>query len=144
MAHILVVSDTPNLRQSLAGILQHAGFGVYAASPGDMPQILLTQPVDLLMFELRIPYESGLRVLASVCSVYKVPAVVLSSAAYPRIKQRALFYGAAAFLLKPIDPPVIVQCVQTIVDQRQSGQVLCVPPRRPPGLDFSQVHGLPR
>lgn len=125
MAQILIVSDSHNLRISLAGILQYAGNNVQAASPGEMPQILNEQPFDLLIFELRTPYESGLKLLVSVRSLYKLPVIILASNAYPVIRQRALMHGAAAFLLKPVEPEIIIQSVQQTIGRKKSGhQVL--------------------
>jgi hypothetical protein len=115
MAQILVISDSHNLRLSLAGLLIHAGYSVNAASPGDMPHLLNTKSFDLLILELRTPFESGLKVLISVRSLYKLPVIVLSTATYPDVKQRALIHGARSFLLEPVEPEEIVQCVRKAI-----------------------------
>jgi DNA-binding response OmpR family regulator len=112
MAHILVISDSYNLRISLASVLQRTGHNVKAASLGEMPYWLNAKTYDLLILELRSPYESGLKLLISIRSFYKLPIIILSPAAYPNIKQRALIHGAKAFLVEPVEPEIIVQCVQ--------------------------------
>jgi DNA-binding response OmpR family regulator len=117
MAPILIISDSPNLRTSLARILQHAGYPAHAASPGELPRLLNKQPFELLIFELRMPYESGLKLLNSVRSLYRLSIIVLSSATYPLVKKRALMHGATEFLLKPVDPERIIDCVQQTISR---------------------------
>lgn len=112
MSRILVISDSRNLRTSLAGVFQRTGYHVHAASPGQMPHLLNTKPFDLLIFELRTPYESGLKMLLSVRSLYKLPVIVLASTTYPEVRRRAFLHGAWAFLIQPIEPEKIIQCVQ--------------------------------
>lgn len=117
MARILIISDSHNLRVSLAGILQHADYHVQAAPPGQMPHLLNTKPFDLLLFELRTPYESGLKLLFSVRSLYKLSVIVLSSTTYPEVRRRALIHGAKAFLYQPVEPAVIIRHVQQTLGQ---------------------------
>ena len=119
MARILVISDSQNLRILLAGILQYASYSVNAASPGEMPHILNTTLFDLLILELRPPYESGLNLLVSIRSLYKMPVIILSSTTYPEVRQRALMHGAAAFLLKPVEPETIIQGVQQTIRRKK-------------------------
>ena len=141
MAPVLIVSDSHNLRISLAGILQHAGYNVHAVSPGEMPQVLNTKPFDLLIFELRTPYESGLKLLVSIRSLYKLSVIILSSTSYPEVEQRALMHGAAAFLLKPAEPETIIQCVQQTIGSKKSAPQVSLLPQRfsHPNLDVSPV-----
>lgn len=116
MAKILVISDSYNLRLSLAGLLTHAGYTVTAVSPGNMPHLLNTKSFDLLVLELRTPYESGLKVLVSIRSLYKLPVIVLSTATYPDVKQRALLHGAHSFMVEPVEPEAIVECVHNALE----------------------------
>lgn len=117
MAQILVISDSHNLRISLASVLQRADHYVRAASLGEMPYWLNAKPYDLLILELRTPYESGLKLLISIRSYYKLPVIILSSATYPTIQRRALIHGAKAFLVEPVEPTLILQCVQQTLKQ---------------------------
>ncbi|MCB9419667.1 MAG: response regulator [Ardenticatenaceae bacterium] len=120
MTQLLIVSDSYNLRVSLARVLQHAGCSTHVVSPGEMPQILNIKSFDLLIFELRAPYESGLKLLVSIRSLYKLPVIVLSSTTYPEVRQRALMHGASAYLLKPAEPEMIIQCVRQTLGRQKS------------------------
>lgn len=120
MARILIISDSLNLRISLAGILQHASHSALAASPGEMPQILNVKLFDLLIFELRTPYESGLKLLVSIRSLYDLSVIIWSSTTYPDVRRRAFMHGAAAFMLMPAEPETIIQCVQQTIGRRKS------------------------
>lgn len=50
--------------------------------------------------------------LLSVRSLYKLPVIVLASTTYPEVRRRAFLHGAWAFLIQPIEPEKIIQCVQ--------------------------------
>jgi DNA-binding NarL/FixJ family response regulator len=113
----------------LAGVLQHGDYHVCAASPGEMPHLLNTKPFDLLIFELRTPYESGLKMLLSVRSLYKLPVIVLASTTYPEVRRRAFLHGAWAFLITPIEPEAIIQCVQQTLGKNVAHQSRVVQPR---------------
>jgi DNA-binding response OmpR family regulator len=141
MARILVISDSHNLRISLAGVIEHAGYSVHAAPPGEMPQILNTTLFDLLMLELRTPYQSGLNLLVAIRSLYKLPVIILSSTTYPTVRRRALMHGAAAFLVEPAEPETIVQCVQQTIGRKKSDHRFTLLPQRfsYPNLDISPL-----
>ncbi len=58
--------------------------------------------------------------LVSIRSLYKLPVIVLASSTYPEVRQRALMHGAVAFLLKPVDPETIIQCVQQTIRRKRT------------------------
>jgi two-component system response regulator HydG len=65
--HILIVDDETSLRQTLARILQRAGFEVTTAAAGNEALALLTQQsFDLIYLDIRMPDISGLEVLKTI------------------------------------------------------------------------------
>lgn len=134
MAQLLIISDSHNLRSSLAGVLQHADHAVQAAPFEETFPLLGTNAVDLLIFDLRTPCEIGLKHLLAIHSLHnKLPVIVLSSTAYPQMQQRALMHGATAFLLKPVDPRTIIHCVEQTLEQQTiyNQNIVPLPPAAP-------------
>lgn len=118
---ILVVDDEPSLRQTLARILQRAGFEATTAESGDQClDFLETTNFDLIYLDIRMPGLSGLDLLQSIHAKYPSIPVVLFTA-QPDISSavEALRRGAVDYLLKPLKPDVIIEKTGAILAVQQ-------------------------
>jgi DNA-binding NarL/FixJ family response regulator len=80
-----------------------------------IPLVAQTGP-DVVLLDVRMPALDGLAVLAQIRERYpKVAVVVLSAVDDPALVRAALERGAAAFLLKFIDPRDLVAAVREVV-----------------------------
>lgn len=114
---VLVVDDEANLRQSLARILHQLGCEVTTAADGvEALQRLEAAPYDLVYLDIRLPGVDGLEVLRQVHDRYPQLAVVLLTA-YASIKTavEAVRLGATDYLIKPINPDVLIARTRTIL-----------------------------
>lgn len=114
---VLVVDDEANLRQSLARILHQLGCEVTTAADGvEALQRLEATPYDLVYLDIRLPGMDGLEVLRQVHDRYPQLAVVLLTA-YASIKTavEAVRLGATDYLIKPINPDVLIARTRTIL-----------------------------
>ena len=58
--HILIIDDEPSLRQTMARILQRAGYEVTTAADGKEGLALVSQhSFDLLYLDIRMPDVAG-------------------------------------------------------------------------------------
>jgi len=118
---ILLVDDEENLSRTLAMILQREGYIVKtAASIKEARQCLEDDAYDLAFLDLKLPDESGLNFLPEVRSKFPdMPVVILT--AYDKLDAaiEAVRKGARDYLLKPIDPPLIIKRVEDILAERQ-------------------------
>ena len=65
--HILIIDDEASLRQTLARILQRAGFEVTTAANGNEGLTLLSQHIfDLVYLDIRMPDMNGLDALKMI------------------------------------------------------------------------------
>ena len=63
-ARILVVDDDPELRESLAEVLQEAGFAVTVAETGEDALCRIDEaPFDLILLDLMMPLLGGMEAL---------------------------------------------------------------------------------
>ena len=61
-AHILIVEDDPVTRAKLAAYFKAEGYRISEAEDGEtMRDIIATDPADLLMIDIQLPGEDGLR-----------------------------------------------------------------------------------
>ncbi len=113
---VLVVDDEANLRQSLARILHQMGCEVTTAADGAQALQRLDTPYDLVYLDIRLPGMDGLQVLRQIHDRYPQLAVVLLTA-YASIKSavEAVRLGATDYLIKPINPEVLIARTRTIL-----------------------------
>lgn len=119
--HILIVDDEAALRQTLARILQRAGFEVTTSPNGDEALKLLSQHAfDLVYLDIRMPDINGLEVLKAIHAKYPEVSVVLFTA-QPDLNSavQALRHGATDYLLKPLKPQMLIDRTRSILASKQ-------------------------
>ncbi|MBC7879069.1 MAG: response regulator transcription factor [Anaerolineales bacterium] len=115
--HILIIDDEAALRQTMARILQQAGFEVTTAENGEQGlDFLKTTDFDMIFMDLRMPGLAGLEVLKIIHTSFPSLPVVLFTA-QPDLNSAvaALRNGATDYLLKPLKPQDIIERAQTIL-----------------------------
>lgn len=115
--HILIIDDEATLRQTLARVLQQAGFEVTTAENGEQGlNFLQTTDFDMIFMDLRMPGLTGLEVLKHIHTGFPSLPVVLFTA-QPDLNSavEALRNGATDYLLKPLKPQAIIERAQTIL-----------------------------
>jgi two-component system alkaline phosphatase synthesis response regulator PhoP len=121
---ILIIDDELTLRQTLARILQRAGFEVTTAENGEQGLAFLeTTNFDLVYLDIRMPGMAGPEVLKSIHAKQPTLPVILFTA-QPDLSSamEALRSGATDYLLKPLKPEVIIERTKTILARRQKEQ----------------------
>ena len=119
--HILIIDDEAALRQTLARVLQQAGFEVTTAENGEQGlDFLKTTDFDMVFMDLRMPGLAGLDVLKLIHVSYPSLPVVLFTA-QPDLNSavEALRNGATDYLLKPLKPQAIIERARTILANQQ-------------------------
>jgi DNA-binding response OmpR family regulator len=114
---ILIIDDEVVLRQTLARVLQQAGFEATSAENAEQAfAFLKSTAFDLVYMDLRMPGLHGLEALKLIHEQYPSLPVVLFTA-QPDINSavEALRNGATDYLLKPLKPQAIIERTQTIL-----------------------------
>ena len=118
--HILIIDDEAPLRQTLARILQRSGYEVTTAESGEIGLSLMSKSdFDLVYMDLRMPGMAGLDVLKIIHASHPTLPVVLFTA-QPDLNSavEALRLGAIDYLLKPLQPQVLLERTQAILVQQ--------------------------
>jgi DNA-binding NarL/FixJ family response regulator len=101
---IAIVDDHPVLREGTAVLLaSQPGFEVagVASSLEEAEALVTASPVDVVLLDIRLGSDSGLRWLTPADPSQTRPAViVLTSYDYPQYAEAALRLGASGFVLK--------------------------------------------
>jgi DNA-binding response OmpR family regulator len=123
-AKILVIDDELALRQTLARVLQHAGFEATTAESGEQGLAFLeTTSFDLIYLDIRMPGLAGPEVLKLMHASHPTVPIVLFTA-QPDINSalEALRSGATDYLLKPLKPEAFIERTKAILAVQQKEQ----------------------
>jgi two-component system chemotaxis response regulator CheY len=110
---VLVVDDASLVRMFYRDALERAGYVVDEALNGlEALEKLLVEPADLLIVDVNMPQMDGLTFLKvlrrQALSTASIPAVVISTEAQPQDFASALEAGANFYLVKPVNPEMLV------------------------------------
>jgi DNA-binding NtrC family response regulator len=117
----MLVDDEDNLRRTLALILRREGYNVETAGTvKEARQFLEASTFDLAFLDLKLPDANGLTLLPDLRSQYPDMAVVILTA-HDNLDAaiEAVRKGARDYLLKPLDPPLIIERVKEILAERE-------------------------
>ena len=107
MKNILLVDDERSFLLSLKDGLMACGgaFNVVLAGNGrEALQSLKSQPIDLLVTDLKLPVVDGFQLLAYVSRHYpSLPVIVMTAFGTPDIEERLARMNALHYLEKPLD-----------------------------------------
>lgn len=118
---ILVVDDENQLRLTLALILKKEGYKVETSpDAGEALQCLRDGSFDLMFLDLNMPGMYGIDLLVEIHRLYpKLPVLILTAHATMDSAIKAVRLGARDYLIKPIDPPLILARVAEIITEEQ-------------------------
>lgn len=119
MRSILTVDDSASMRQMVAFTLKHAGYEVIEAVDGqDALEKVKDQPVDLVLTDQNMPRMDGLALvqrLRSMAQHRSVPILILTTESSDEMKQAGRAAGATGWLVKPFDPPRLLEVIGKVI-----------------------------
>lgn len=118
---VLVVEDNEHAAYLLRTLLEHAGYTVTVSPDGRdaLAKLASTEPVDLVILDLMLPYVSGYQVLIEARQNPKwrhVPVVVVTARTLEMDAVRALETGANDFVRKPFLPEELLARVRRAIE----------------------------
>jgi DNA-binding response OmpR family regulator len=118
---ILIVDDEDRLRLSLSLILQKENYRVEtAANAEDALDCLKSHEYDLMFLDLNLPGMSGIDLLVEVHrQVPHLPVLILTAHAALESAIQAVRLGARDYLIKPVEPVLILARVAEILAERE-------------------------
>lgn len=116
---ILVVDDSASIRQVVGIALKGAGYDVIEASDGrDALSKMTGQKIHLIISDVNMPNMDGISFLKEVkaSANYKfTPVIMLTTEAGQDKMQEGRAAGAKAWLVKPFQPPQMLDAVAKLV-----------------------------
>jgi two-component system chemotaxis response regulator CheY len=116
---IMIVDDSASLRQVVGISLRSAGYDVLEGCDGvDALKKLTGQKVHLIISDVNMPNMDGITLVSEVKKLpaYKfTPIVMLTTESADGKKAAGQAAGAKAWVLKPFNPPQLLNVVQKLV-----------------------------
>ena len=121
---ILVVDDDTHILEVMEARLESAGFQVVTAIGGKQAlEILGSQPVDLMISDVRMPGMGGIELLGEAFAIQPgLPVILLT--AYGTIPDavHSVKSGAVDYITKPFDGRALIRKVTEILHQRPTSE----------------------
>jgi two-component system OmpR family response regulator len=131
-AHILVVDDDHDIRTLLAQYLEKNGLRVSVARDGkQMRRVLDRVRVDLIVLDVMMPGDDGLKLCRKVRASSQVPIIMLTARAEDVDRILGLELGADDYVPKPFNPRELLGRIAAVL--RRSAHA----PRDPLPADVS-------
>lgn len=122
---ILTVEDSANIRRLIAYNLKRAGFEVFEAADGKAAVKVLQQVVpDLIILDIRMPELDGFQLLELLRRYPKaaaIPVIMMTALSQPADVDRALDLGVVDYLVKPLDPTLLLSKVHNALARSVPG-----------------------
>lgn len=114
---ILVIDDEVNLRCTLSMIFTRAGYTVtVAANADEARQCLKTDTFSLIFLDLKMPDVEGFTLIPEIRTLCPdIPVLIMTAHANIESAIEALRQGARDYLLKPVDPALILTRVEEVL-----------------------------
>src|SRR5574342_650171 len=118
---ILIVDDETRMRLSLSLILQKENYRVETAANAEEALLCLqSHEYDLMFLDLNLPGMSGIDLLVEVHrQVPRMPVLILTAHASLESAIQAIRLGARDYLIKPIEPVLILTRVAEILAESE-------------------------
>jgi len=120
---IMIAEDEPSIRESLARVLQSEDYDVESANTGEEAIAKFhARPCDLVLLDLNMPAKDGWAAFEGISRLRPlVPVIVIT--ARPHQHERAIGVGVDALMEKPLDLPLLLQCVSDLLAESEAARV---------------------
>jgi putative two-component system response regulator len=116
---ILVVDDSPTIRQLVSKALEEAGFQVMTAENGKQAFTRIKErPPDLIISDINMPEMDGIELCKKTHAdpnLAVIPFVIMSTNSDRAVMRRLLHWGASGYLVKPFNLEQIVITVERLL-----------------------------
>lgn len=116
---ILVVDDSPSMRQLLSATLRSANYQVIEASDGqEALDYARKHPVDLVLTDVNMPHMDGITLIAQLRTLnhyYLTPLLLLTTETSPERKLQGKQAGATGWITKPFSPQQLLSTLERVL-----------------------------
>jgi two-component system, chemotaxis family, chemotaxis protein CheY len=116
---ILIVDDSPTMRQMVSFTLREANFDVLEAENGqDALKKVQGEKFDLILTDLNMPIMDGITFIRNargLAATKYVPILMLTTESQAEKKAEGKSAGATGWIVKPFDPPKLLAVIGKVL-----------------------------
>ncbi len=121
-AHIVVVDDDQDVRETVAEYLRRNGFAVSEADGGAaLREVMTSRPIDLALLDINMPGDDGLTLAREIRSSGEAGIIMLTANSDDLDKIVGLEVGADDYVTKPFNPRELLARVKAVLRRARSG-----------------------
>ncbi len=117
---MLLVDDSPSVRQLTSNIVKNVGWTAIVAKDGlealEMLQDIGKLP-DIILTDVEMPRMNGYELLASLKrqeNLQAIPVIMITSRATQKHRQKAIDLGVSDYLTKPFEDTKLVEIIENL------------------------------
>ncbi len=115
---LLVVDDDPEMCAMMVGWLQRNGFSVAGVHDGaGIAEQMAHRRVDLILLDVMLGDESGLRLCQTLRKDHDVPIIMVSALSADDQRMAGYRAGADDYVAKPFNPDLLVARVRAVLSR---------------------------
>ena len=116
---VLIVDDSPTMRQMVSITLREANFEVLEAENGqEALKKVEGQRFDLILADLNMPVMDGItfiRKARGLAATKYIPILMLTTESQAEKKSEGKAAGATGWIVKPFDPPKLLAVIRKVL-----------------------------
>ncbi len=123
--HVVALDDDPSIRDLLATYLAQNEMRVTAVADGNgLNDTLSREAIDLVVLDLRLPGEDGMKIMNGIRQRSSIPILVLTGVAEEADRVMGLELGADDYLTKPFSPRELLARIRALLRRAQAQSTL--------------------
>jgi DNA-binding response OmpR family regulator len=112
---VLIVDDNDEIREGIRILLESEKYAVLEANDGNEALSIFSEDIDLLILDIMMPGQSGLKVCEEIRKTSNIPILFLSAKSHDSDKMLGLMIGADDYLPKPFSYPELLGRVRALL-----------------------------
>jgi two-component system response regulator AtoC len=119
--YVLVVDDEPHMRRVLEIMLGATGHAVFSAANGrEALGLLRSNPVDLVITDLRMPEMDGIELMRQMrAGGIEAPVIMITAHGTVESAVAAMKFGASDYILRPFDIEALELVIARVLNEAQ-------------------------
>src|SRR5262245_40548620 len=123
--HVLAVDDDPQVGEMIADFLGGYDIKVTVSRTGrDIAQVMARETVDLIVLDLRLPGEDGMRIAQELRAESDIPIIMLTGRKDEADRVLGLELGADDYLTKPFSPRELLARIRALLRRSRAQETV--------------------
>ncbi len=119
---VLIVDDSEMVRNYYYYILKNAGFDVISAIDGadGLEKVYQFSDIDIVVTDINMPNMDGYSMIEKIREDKQfedIPIIIISTEQEASDKQKGYDAGADVYIVKPIEPNVLIENIKLLVGE---------------------------